>query len=215
MNWLKIAIEQAVNNGVSPQTIIYFLLLPLVASLVAAARHLVGFRGFGILIPTAIALAFSVIGVVPGILAFLAILLTAYIAHFLLKFLKIHYLPRRAMLLWLTSLVLLGLIFISPALNIKELTTVSIFPILVLILLAEEFMAVQLAKSSKEASRLIIETMFISLMGYFIFDWEWLQRFVLDNPFWAILTPLVINLIIGRFAGLRLLEYYRFRKLLK
>lgn len=215
VNIFQSIINQAIVNGVSEKTIIMFLLVPLVASVVAAARHLIGFRGFGILIPTAIALVFFATGISTGILVFLTILLVASLTRRLLRRLRIHYLPRMALLLWFISLATLILIFISPYLGWKQLTTISIFPALILILLVEEFIAVQIGKSLREATQLIIETLVIAFAGYFVFSSLWLQELALNHPQWIVLAPLFINLLVGRFTGLRLLEYRRFRKLLK
>jgi len=214
MSFFQEIISQAIASGVSEETIVLFLLLPLVASLVAAARHLVGFRGFGILIPTAIALAFVATGISTGILLFLAILLVATLARTLLRKLRLHYLPRMALLLWLVSLVILILIFSSPYLGLGQLMTISIFPVLILILLAEDFVAVQIGKSLQEAAKLTLETIVIALLGYAVFNFRALQVFALQKPAWVILAPVVINLLVGRFTGLRLLEYRRFRRLL-
>jgi hypothetical protein len=215
MNIFQSIVNQAVASGVSEQTIVMFLLLPLVASVVAAARHLIGFRGFGILIPTAIALAFVATGIGVGLLVFAVILMLATLARALLKRTRLHYLPRMALLLWFVSLGVLGLILASPYLKLGQLTAISIFSVLILILLAEEFITVQISKSLREATKLTLETVVIALVGFAIFNFEPLQWFALHYPQWVILAPLLLNLLIGKFTGLRLLEYRRFRRLLK
>lgn len=214
MDIFQTIIAQAIASGVSEETIILLLLLPLVASVVAAARHLVGFRGFGILIPTAIAVTFVASGISTGILVFLAILAMATLSRRVLRGLRIHYLPRMALLLWFVTLGVLALIFISPFLGLGQLMTISIFPIVILILLAEEFIAVQIGKSLREATRLTMETIVIALVGYAVFSLGFLRSWALIYPQWVILTPLVLNVLVGRFTGLRVLEYRRFRRLL-
>lgn len=213
MNIFQTLVHQAVANGVAEQTIVMFLLLPLVASIIAAARHIVGFRAFGLFIPTAMALAFGAMGIWPGLFLFAVILLVAHLARRLLRRVKIHYLPRMALLLWLISVSALALIFLSPIIGWKQLTTLSIFPVLVLILLAEEFIAVQIGKSFYEASRITLETIGMAIVGYFIFSLKPLQSLAISQPQWVIFAPLVLNLLVGRFTGLRFLEYHRFRKL--
>jgi len=215
MDILHYLISQAINRGVSEETIIILILLPLVASVVAAARHLLGFRGFGILIPTAIAIIFTVTGIATGILVFLVILAVATLARSLLKKLRLHYLPRMAILLWFVTLAVLVMVLAAPFFELQELTTISIFPIVILILMFEDFIGVQIGKSFKEAALLTVETMIIALMGYAILRIELFQRMALFYPHWLILAPLLFNLLIGRFTGLRLLEYRRFRRLLK
>ncbi len=215
MNTFQYLISQAIVRGVSEETIILLILLPLVASAVAAARHLIGFRGFGILIPTAIAVTFFVTGITTGIFLFLIILATATLARQLLKKLRLHYLPRMALLLWFITLIVLALILAAPFFELQELTVISIFPIVILILLFEEFIAVQIGKSFKEAVKLTLETIIIALFGFVILRLEILRNWTLLYPHWLILAPVVFNLLVGRFTGLRLLEYRRFKKLLK
>lgn len=215
MNTIQYLINQAIFRGVSEETIILLILLPLVASAVAAARHLLGFRGFGILIPTAIAVTFVVTGISTGIFVFLTILAVATLARWLLKKLRLHYLPRMALLLWFVTLVVLALIIAAPFFELQELTAISIFPIIILILLFEDFIGVQIGKSFREAVRLTTETIIIALLGFVIFKFELLRKWALVYPHWLILAPVVLNLLIGRFTGLRLFEHRRFRRLLK
>jgi len=215
VNTIQYLINQAIFRCVSEETIILLILLPLVASAVAAARHLLGFRGFGILIPTAIAVTFVVTGISTGIFVFLTILAVATLARWLLKKLRLHYLPRMALLLWFVTLVVLALIIAAPFFELQELTAISIFPIIILILLFEDFIGVQIGKSFREAVRLTTETIIIALLGFVIFKFELLRKWALVYPHWLILAPVVLNLLIGRFTGLRLFEHRRFRRLLK
>jgi len=208
MNIFQSIISQAIINGVSVETIVLLLLLPLVVSIVAAARHFIGFRGFGILIPATISVVLAATGVVNGILVFLTILAVATFARMVSRKLKLQYLPRMAVVLWFVCLGVLGMIFIFP-------TTISIFPILILILLAENFIEVQIEKSFREAVQLTLETLIIALIGWFILSLKSLQQFVLTRPEIVVLVPLVFNVILGRFTGLRLFEYWRFRRLLR
>ncbi len=215
MNVFQFLIAQAIANGVSEETIVLLLLLPLVVSIVAAARHLVGFRGFGILIPMAMAVTFVASGIGTGILVFLTILTIATLIRRVLEKFRLHYLPRMALLLWFVNLGILCLIFAAPYLGWDQLATISIFPIVILILMAEEFIAVQIRKSFREAARLTVETIILAFVGYLVFSLDFLRNFALNYPHWVILIPLVFNIWVGRFTGLRLLEYWRFRKILR
>jgi hypothetical protein len=206
---------QAVNSGVSQETIVMLILLPLVAAMVAAARHVIGFRGFGIFIPTAIAAGLVVTGIGTGALIFAVVLLTATFSRYILRKLHVHYLPRMALLLWCVSLITLALITVSPQLGTSRLTTISIFPILILVLLAEEFISVQIGKSLREAAQLTLETIIVALFGFLIFQSQFFRTMAFEQPLWVAISPVVINLLVGRFTGLRLLEYRRFRRLLK
>lgn len=207
-------IQKALESGVSPETIVLFLLLPLVVSVVAATRQLIGFRGFGIFIPTAMALVFVYSGLFLGLLTFLVILFTATLARLLLRFLKIQYLPRIALVLWFVSLAVLAALFLFPSLGLPNLTAGSPFTLLILILLGENFLEGQADKTLRESLSLTLGTVMIALIGYAIFSWQNLQRLTLVYPEIIIFAPVLFDIFLGRFTGLRLLEYRRFRHLL-
>ena len=57
-NPIKHAIRKGIEAQVPVETITLLLLLPLVASIIAGARHLIGLRGFGIFLPAALAASF-------------------------------------------------------------------------------------------------------------------------------------------------------------
>ena len=80
-NPLKHAIRAAVGIGVPANTITLLLLLPAVAAIIAAARHLIGLRGFGIFLPAALAVAFVATGPILGIGLFLVIVTVSTFAR--------------------------------------------------------------------------------------------------------------------------------------
>jgi len=206
LNFLKHAIQQAAISGVPTQTIVILLLFPLVACLIAAARHFIGIRGFGIFTPAMLSVAFLAMGVANGVILFVIILVVASLARMAMKGLKIHYLARMSMLLWFICLgVFVSLFWLR----------VSIFPILILILLAENFIEVQISKSLHEAGQLTLETFILALGSLGVLSWGWLKKELILHPETIVLGTAVLNIIIGRFTGLRLLEYRRFRRLLK
>lgn len=215
VNFLKVAIREAVSRGVPPNTIVLLILFPLVAALIAAARHIVGLQGFGIFTPAVISVAFLATGVTVGVLMFVAIMVVATLARMVIRRLRLPSLPRMALLLWFVSLGVLGLLLASPWLNLATLMNVSIFPILLLVLLAETFIEVQVTQSFRAALRLTVETFILALLSFMVLSTQALQTWVLLNPEIAILGVAGIDVLIGRYAGLRLLEMYRFRKLLE
>jgi hypothetical protein len=214
-NFLRHSITAAVARGVPPNTIVLVLLFPVIASVIAVARHLIGLRGFGIYIPAVLSVAFVATGVVSGITLFLVILLIGTYGMKLLRKLKMQYLPRMALLLWLVSLGVLATILAAPFIGIPGLATLNIFPILILMLLAENFHEVQMGKSRREATELTIETLILALLSAMIISLDFVQRTALLHAEIMILTVALINLAAGKYVGLRLTEYFKFRKLVE
>jgi len=206
-NFFKHLIRRAISFEVPPNTIVLLLLLPLIAALIAAARHFLGIAGFGIFTPAMISVAFLATGITPGLFIFLVTLLMATLARMALRKIKVHYLPRMAILLWAICLGIFFVIFNFPK--------VSIFPILFMILLVENFIEVQTGRSGREAIAMTTETLLIALACYFLLNWSFLQVFVLLNPELAVFGVLAFNIIVGRYTGFRLLERYRFKTVMK
>lgn len=211
------AILASVASGVPANTIVLLLLLPIVATVMAASRQIVGIRGFGIFLPAALSIAFVAIGPVLGILLFMAIVVISTTVRIITRKLKLklQYLPRMALILWFVSFGILGILFASPMINYPALKNVSIFPVLVLTLLTEDFTRIQLGKSFKTAIGLTNQTLILSFISYIFLTYQPFRTFVLLNPEIALLVTFVINIVLGKYVGLRFMEYLRFRKLIK
>jgi len=215
-NPIKYAIRGAVEAGVPPNTIVLLLLLPVIAAIIAAARHIIGIRGFGIFLPAALSVVFVATGPVVGIILFLIIVAVSTITRLILRKLKIklQYLPRMALLLLFVVMGVLGVLFATPVIKQPDLTNVSIFPVLVLVLLAEDFSKVQIGKSAKTAINLTTETLILSLASFVFLTLKHLQEFALLRPEILLLSVAIFDFFLGKYIGLRFVEFWRFRKLI-
>ncbi len=211
-NFLKHAILRSVKNGVPVNTLVLILLFPLIVAIVAAARHLIGVRGVGILTPALLSVAFLATGIWAGIILFLTILALAMIFRLVLRRLKLQYLPRMALLLWVVSAGVLGTLLLASIFNVSSLVTIGIFPILILMLLAETFIDIQVGRSSSEAKDIILQTFILSTLSSLLMAWDAVQRMVLLFPEAIFLGVAVFDVFVGRYTGLRLTEYLMFRK---
>lgn len=214
-NFLRYAITQAVKNGVPVNTVVLILLFPLVVAMVAAARHLIGMRGAGILTPALLSVAFLATGVWAGVALFIMILLVTVVGRTILKSLKLQYLPRVSLLLWVVSLGVFLTLFAASVWNITQLVTVGIFPILILMLLAETFIDIQQGRSGSEARALIFQTFVLAMISSFLLGAEIVQRAVLLWPELIFFGVAVFDLFMGRYTGLRLSEYLMYRGIVR
>jgi hypothetical protein len=215
-NFIKYAIRNSVNAGVPVNTIVLILLLPLITTVISAIRQLVGLRGFGIYLPASLAVVFVATGPVIGIALFLIIVFVSTFTRMVLRRLKIklQYLPRMSLILWAVSLGVLGVLFLTPVIRYPGLTNVSIFAVLILALLTEDFIRIQLGKSVKTAIRLTSETIILSIISFLFLTYRPVQSFALLHPEIYLLIIFVADLLLGRYTGLRVMELWRFRKLL-
>lgn len=216
-NYFKYAIRQAVDAGVPPNTIVLLLLLPFIAMVISASRQLIGLRGFGIFLPASLAVVFVATGPVVGISLFVLIVSVSTATRIFLRKLKIklQYLPRMALILWMVSVGVLGALFTTPIIKFPGLTNVSIFAVLIVALLTEDFIRIQLGKSVKTALKLTSETIILSTISFLFLTYKPIQEYALLHPETFLLLTLTADIILGRYTGLRVMELWRFRKLIR
>ena len=222
-NVVQFAIRRAVDEGVPANTIVLLLLFPVVATLVAAARHFLGLRGFGVFTPALIAVTFLATGLQLGLTLFITIILIATIGRVFLRRLHLQYLPQMAQLILVISLGIIGILLVSPMivastgtwLGMDRLISIGIFPVLILTLLTETFINAQILHGVRRAATMTAETVVLASLSYLLMNIQTIQEWVVTNPEVTIIAVAATNVAVGRFTGLRLLELWRFRELLK
>ena len=117
--------------------------------------------------------------------------------------------------MWFISIGVLAVLLLAVNIGLGSLSAVSIFPILILMLLAENFIEVQVGKSKREAFRVTIQTLVMAVAAALVMRLDLVQKLVLLNPEVFLLMVAIFNVYIGKYSGLRALEYFKFRKLLK
>ncbi len=213
-NFMSFGINYLVNRGVPINSLVLILMLPVIATILSFSRQVIGIKAFGLITPAMTALSFLVLGLKYGLIVFAAVVLAGTLTRLLVRRLHLLYLPRMALVLTSVSVAVLLLLGIGVATDNTNVFSFSIFPILILMLLAEEFIAVQFTSGAKKAATITALTLLLSIACYFIVSWELLRTIVLSYPEITLLA-IPLNVIIGRFTGLRLTEYIRFRQLLR
>ena len=85
----------------------------------------------------------------------------------------------------------------------------SIFPVLLLILLSEQIISVQIERSFQEMLVITLVTFALGVVGFVVLSAQIIRNtFLLYPELIFLLIP--INILIGRYFGLRLLEFFRF-----
>lgn len=214
LNFLSFSINYLMNRGVSQDTVFLLLILPVVATIVSFGRQVIGVKAFGIYIPSLLALTFVVTGLDYGVIIFIVLLLAATIARIALRRLHLLYMPRMAIVLTTVSFTIFFMFIIANYFNQTAFLSLSIFPVLVMIILSEKFVEAQIEQGNRSAIVLTIETLVLAIVSYFIVSWDSFETLLLAYPEVVLLT-LVINVALGRFSGLRVVEYFRFKRLLK
>lgn len=214
MNNVSPIINFFVFEGVPRETVELLLMLPIIATLIAFFRQVVGIKAFGIYTPSIVIFAFLATGIKYGIVIFISVIVVGMLARYLLKKIRILYLPRVAITVTIVALVILGILVLGGSQQRTGLAAVSIFPLLIMITIVEKFVAAQIEKGNRTAIILAVETLIISILGYYIVKWPFLTKTIVAYP-WIILITIPVNIFLGKWTGLRLSEYFRFREVLK
>ncbi|HEX8974079.1 MAG TPA: 7TM domain-containing protein [Patescibacteria group bacterium] len=208
-------IRYFIEQGVPLDTVILLLVLPIIVTLIAFFRQVIGVKAFGIYTPAIVTFAFLAVPRLRyGVVVFVAVIMMGMLMRYVLKSLRMLYLPRVAITLSIIAFSILILLSLGGSLQRTGLASVSIFPILIMITIVEKFVATQIEKGDKTAIILAAETLVISLAGYYVASWPLLIRGIVAFP-WLILLTIPINIYLGKWDGLRLSEYFRFREVLK
>ena len=88
--------------------------------------------------------------------------------------------------------------------------SVNIFPILILVLLSENFLDAQAHSKETQALALTVETIILALIASLLLKWGFLQKIALTEPELLLFLTALVNIMIGKFSGLRVSERLRF-----
>ena len=208
-------VNLALASGVPLETLILVLILPIIVTVIAFFRQVIGVKAFGIYTPAIITFAFLATNDIRyGITIFITVIAVGTATRLLLKHFRLLYLPRVAIMITIVGFSILLLLIVGGVNNRTGLASVSIFPILIMITLVEKFVAVQIEKGGRAAVILALETLLISVVGYYIASWHSLIGILLSYP-WTSLLTIPVNIFLGKWTGLRLSEYFRFRQIIK
>ncbi|HZP43137.1 MAG TPA: UUP1 family membrane protein [Candidatus Binatia bacterium] len=200
---------RAVRAQVPLGALTLILILPIVASIVVVARIVVGLETFGMFGPVIVSLAFITTGLWWGTLIFLAIVGIGVVLRMALLRLRLQAVSRLAILITLVAAVMAGLTVVGATLGIGPLLNISIFPMLIMSNVIENFAASQVEFGTRRAIVTAATTLGLSITCYLVVDRGGLQSLVLAYPE-ILLATVAFDVLLGKWRGLRVLEYVRF-----
>lgn len=219
------------QRGVSPAEIdlykevfIILIMLPVVTTIVGIARYVIGTRTLGMFTPVIITFLLYEFGRIGteqdilralkyGIIFFLIVLIASWLSYKLLKRVRMNYIPKLT-LVTIGVIVALFLSFIvSGILGFTGPVFINKFTLVILAILVEPFASAFARKSFSYGVSSAIDTFILSAFCYIIISLTKVQEFAEANLL-VIPVLIIVNIYLGRFTGLRLSEYLRFRNIL-
>lgn len=202
-----------IQSGLSEEAVFWLLSLPVVITLAIIARQVFGIKGFGIATPSLFGFVLVGLGIQTGIIIFALAFAAILILKSLLAKVRLLYLPRLGVIIIGAVLTIL---ITLPFLPYKENANFSLagLTLVVLALLLEQFTALLVERGLRKAAALIVETLMLSTVVFFVLTWDILRNFVLAYPVFVATGTIALNLLLGKWTGLRVSEYIRFKNII-
>ncbi len=212
-NVLSLLVTYLLTHGVPSQTVILLLMLPVIATILAFLRQVIGINTFGLFTPSIVALSFLALGWWVGLLFLIFIVATGYATRAVMRRWPLLFIPKVAIILTVGSLTLLVLLAAGAAAGV-HLSRDAVFILLIMSTLSENFLTAKTEQGWNSAVFAIGQTIFAALLCVAVVSLPFFQSLILAYPELILLT-ILINVLLGRFTGLRLSEYFRFREVFK
>ncbi|MBI3332365.1 hypothetical protein HYZ99_05430 [Candidatus Peregrinibacteria bacterium] len=212
-NLLSSLVNYMLTHGVSSQTVILLLVLPIIATILAFMKQVIGITTFGLFAPSIVVLSFLVLGWWVGVIFLLFILSTGYVTRMFMRRWRLLYIPKVAIILTVVSITLLLLLGLGAFYGIA-FNRDTVFVLLIMSTLAESFLNLKTEEGWYTAVLEVGETILVALLCVFIIQWPSFQSMLLAYPELILLT-IVANVFLGRWTGLRIVEYFRFREVFR
>jgi hypothetical protein len=207
-----------IERGLSEDIIFVLAFIPVLVTLTAFSRYITGIKTFGIYASMVLALAYYYMGLVQALTITIIVVLSAWIIRNLLRKIRLHYLARLAIVYCGISLSILAFIIAvsyipisNPYLNFSFIPPLAL---VIIISVTDRFMASYIKKDLMTAARLTGETLIIALIGWGLMRWNVTHDFFMNN-LWIIPLLIVINILIGQYAGFRWTEFLRFSQVIR
>ncbi|NEP18371.1 MAG: UUP1 family membrane protein [Leptolyngbya sp. SIO4C1] len=188
------------------------VLVPIGALVVAVIHQMVGLRTLGTFTPILIALSFRETGLLTGVGLFLLVIAMGLLIRAFLHRLQLMVVPRLGAILTATVLIMAGLAILFESLNLELGLSISLFPIVILAMAIERSAVMWEEEGAKETAIASGGTLLVAIAGFLIVGNRYVQHLAFVFP--ELLLPVfALNLLVGRYNGYRLSEYFRFQSL--
>ncbi len=188
------------------------LLLPLASLIIAFLRNVIGFQTFGTFMPAILSLALRETGLFVGLFLLSLVLLLGIGLRILFKYFRLLLVPRLTATLTCVVLLLFVLSLIGMSLDMPSMTSLSLFPVVILSMIVERFSVSLEEYGPVYGLRIMFFSLVASVVSYLVITTP--HTIYLFSAFPELnLCVLGVAILLGRYFGYRLFELFRFREL--
>lgn len=208
-------LDSLLRGNVSLGVLQFLFVIPLGVLVVVFARNVVGINTLGTFLPALMAMAVRETGLTAGLVAFVFVLTLTILIRFPLDKLGILHTPKLAVMMVIVIVGLLGLSALSGLVNWEAFATIgaaSLFPIAILTITSERLALTFVEEGPKTALLILGQTLIVMSLCYLVMSSVALQAIMIAFPE-LLLAVVALNMWIGSWTGLRVVEMFRFRSL--
>lgn len=190
------------------------LLLPFGALITAFFRNIVGIPTFGTFAPALFAVSFIYADWGSGLLILAVVFAAGLAGRAIVGRLQLLMVPRLSIIL---TTIILCVVFGVSALDYLALTPSAnavLLPLVIVTVLIERFYVTTEEDGLGFAFQLVAGTVVVSAVCFMVLSWDEVGKVILVYPEIHLIT-IALFIAIGRYAGYRLVELWRFRDLVK
>jgi hypothetical protein len=190
------------------------LMIPIGALVIVLLRQLIGIPTFGTFMPVLMALSFRETGLFWGIGLFTLIVMIGLFLRAYFDELRLLVVPRLAAVLTIVVMLIAALTVISYRFGINAGLSVTLFPMIILTMTIERMALTTEEFGAKTARRTAYGSVIAASLAYFAMHNSIVEHLIFLFPE-LLLIPLACFILLGRYNGYKLSEYFRFKKLAK
>ena len=190
------------------------LLLPFGALITAFVRNVVGVQTFGTFAPALLAMSFIYADWKTGLAILLVVVTAGLFGRLFLERLRLLMVPRLSIILTLAILCVVFCVSAFDYIEIAPSAQAVLLPMVILTILIERFYVTVEEDGLMYAVQLAAGTVIVAMLCFAILAWEEVGQWVLKYPEVHFFT-IAAFIVLGRYAGYRLTELWRFRDLVE
>lgn len=193
----------------------FLLVIPLGVLVVTIFRNVVGLNTFGTFLPALMAMAIQNLGLLPGLFIFSFVIIITVLVRIPLEKLGLLHTPKLAIMMVVVISSLLVLSILSNMLFteiIPSLNSALLFPIAILTITSERFALTLSEEGLQKTSMIMIQTLVVMSFCYFVISSIVIKALMISFPE-ILLAVIAMNLWLGSWTGIRIVELIRFRSL--
>jgi len=189
------------------------LMIPLGTLVLVILRNVIGLTTFGTFLPILVAVASRTTGLYWGLLVFVLLIFLVFVIRSLVVRLDLLHIPQMSILLSFAVIFVLAVGAIGVRGGYVNLAHVSMFPIAIMAITTERFSLMMEEEGLLTTAKVTLMTVVAIACCFVFMNSVAFQIIFLTFPE-LVLVVLFLNIWLGRWVGLRVMEYWRFRGLL-